>query len=438
MNNKESQKNFWYGVLFLLISPLLTIWASIKNTSVEHRKWLLILAVTIIGSGMVWDDIGDGVVHYQNVYATYSDMEFGTFISSTASILMLETVHGTRGDIYIHTISYFTGSVLGHPPFFWVIVSFVYAFFFISSAFKVYYWYPHRNTTILFIVLFALFVCLKNIEGINTVRTWTGMWAMFFGVISYYQTYKIRYLLCVFLLPPLIHFGYLVIAIPVWIGMLVKTHTSVIKYAAVAVFAVSFFITIDEAIFLEPIQEFEMGEQRTQSYYVEDAGNRQWLDFDRFGDRSIHASYYDIGFTYTFIMLMAWIMIVYGTYFNKFNFIESKLFTMGLGTYVFSNVTTFLFAVSNRSLLIATVFVMAAMVMYIKRSFYSENQFNYLSTGQPAMISALVILLLPFFLFKFMMIIQFVSIYALGFPFFAWFGDETNMTIREALGHLLM
>ena len=131
-------------------------------------------------------------------------------------------------------------------------------------------------------------------------------------------------------------------------------------------------------------------------------------------------------------------MIVYGTYFKKFNYIESRLFTIGLGVYALSNFTTFLYAVSNRSLEIASVFVMAAIVMYIKRNYYSDNKYSFLSKGQPALLSSLVILLLPFFLFKFMMIIQFVSIYALGFPFFAWFGDETNMTIREALGHLLM
>lgn len=433
MSKVKSKKTIGRAYILMFVSPPLAVLSSFKSMSINQRRWLLIIAGTVLGSTFLFDDIGDGIRHYEMVQTYYSNITYLEFIDVTWKILTLQATEIVRGDLYIHVVSFISGGILSFPPFFWTIVSFVYSYFYISSAFKIYYWYPNVNTTYLFIFFFALFVAFKSFEGINTVRTWTGMWVLFYGIISYCQTKQKKYLLLIFLCPPLIHFGYLALAVPVWIAFLLNTDKGLIKTGIILVFFFSFFGTINQAQVLDIATQSELGEGRTQSYYVEDAGNRPLLRLERLGTSNFYKAIHESQLNFFFILCISFTMIIYGNYFRQFNSIEAKLFSIGIVMQSYSNVTAFLYALSNRSAFIAIIFITASITLYLSRTYYGKSNHS-LYSGQRFLILLFATFLLTFFLFKTAEIIQWMSAYFVGLPIVPILYEDANMTVRQFLG----
>jgi len=47
-------------------------------------------------------------------------MEWFQFLSELFKIIIFSPVEGTKGDVYIHVLSFFTGSILGIPKLFYI------------------------------------------------------------------------------------------------------------------------------------------------------------------------------------------------------------------------------------------------------------------------------------------------------------------------------
>ena len=189
------KKAFFYNLLFMLVSPTISLIHGLKgNYGPEFKRRLLIVFITIYGSIITLSDSQDGVVHWNNVYSHYLDLSFTQFSVELGNILTFNSntsIH-VNDDPYIHILSYFTGTVLGLPGLFFVFVSFIYAYFFAGSMIKLFYLTQKKiKYSWTFYGLATVFILWKNIDGINTVRTWTGLWILFYACLSYYQTKKI-------------------------------------------------------------------------------------------------------------------------------------------------------------------------------------------------------------------------------------------------------
>ena len=432
MPKTASKQTIARAYILMLISPPVSLLSSLRSMTFNQRRWLLIIAGTIMGATFLFDEIGDGIRHYEIVKTYYSDITFLEFVDVTWKILTLQGSEMIRGDLYIHLISYFSGGILSYPMFFWVIVGFIYSYFYVSSIFKIYELYGVHSTTFLFVLLFSIFICLKSFEGIQFVRTLTGFWVMFYGVLQYHITQKRKYLVLIFLFPPLIHFGFLALALPAWALIFLNTQNRIIKISLVAVFITSFFITIEQAQILEITTATELGEGRTQSYHRADR-EAQLLQLDRIGGRNFYAAFHDAGLTNAFILGIAFTLILSQSYFTRFTSIESKLFGIGLTSYSLSNFIPFLYAVSNRSAGIALIFLMAAIALYVKRTHLSYDKHKFKSL-ESKFILFFGVLLSYFFLYRFAVIIQWLSAYFFAFPIIPILFGDANMTVREFLG----
>ncbi|MCH8567419.1 MAG: hypothetical protein LAT67_04120 [Balneolales bacterium] len=403
--------------------------------TLDQKRWLLIIAGTLMGSTFLFGDIGDGTRHYERVATTYVGMTFYQFFEIIGRLIMLKSaqVPGVNDDIYIHTISFVAGGIFQHPPLFWTIVSFIYSYFYINSLFKIYELYPRINYSFLFVYLFAIFLLLKSFEGIQFVRTWTGFWILFYGILQYQTSKKNKYLFFVFLIPPLIHIGFLVLALPAWLLIFVNTNLNYIKYSIIALFAISFIIPVNYVPLLDLISFTETGDSKIGSYYREGVGNRQILRLQRIGTRNFYAAFHSAGLTSFLILVISATMIVSGRYFKKFNSTESKLFSIGLLMQSFSNITPFLYAVSNRTAGIAIIFLLAAVSLNIKRSHYGIKNSN-LNGFEITILTLCAICLSYFFLYRFAVIIQWLSAYFFFFPAIPILFEDANMTVREFLG----
>ena len=426
-----------YTSFFLMfVSPVLTLYAAFQSTNRTYKRYVLILFITVFGSvfsftGEGADEIADGVRHLENVETHYSNISFVQFMDEMRDIIFLQENPNIKEDPYIHILSYVTGGILQLPGLFFVFVSFVYGYFFAGSMFRLFAIFPKINYSKLFFGFAIIFISLKNLEGINTVRTWTGLWVLFYACISYYQTGENKYLWLMFV-PPLIHIGYGLMALPAWLVAFLGNRKSIYSI----LFAVSFATTLlNPGAAIDPLSTTEVGAGKVRAYQLEE---QQTTDdtLQEYASNRFYVQYGRVGVQTWAIMFIAFILIGTGTYKTKMNMLESSLFSIGLLTKVLANSFWFLYAVANRADLVATVFILASLLLLWQRYFYTGEKPPF-SGFQQALLSLALIALLPFLLLKTAQMIRFTSIFIFAFPFIPWFSEDFQISIREFLGYFL-
>ena len=408
-----------------MIAPWLLLVAAWKSSSERDRHWLLTFFVTIYGAtiSIAYDPLGhgpDGVRHLLRVYHHYLGMGFAQFSSELWQILTLRKPPGTNDDVYIHVVSYISGGFLGDPRFFFPIVAFVYGYFFTGSLLEIFRHVRLGPRSYFFIGFAVLFFLVKNIEGVNTVRTWTGMWILVYACLKYYSTRRKRYLALMFA-PPLFHFGYYVMAIPAWLFLLLGNKKRLI---AVVFVASSFTTFINPGSVTEVISISELGAAKVDSYYVEevqdktDPSQRIWLWLQKFGLQKWALNV----FIYT--------LLLSGVYTSRMNRIQTTIFSIGLLTLALSNSTWYLYAVSNRSWIIGCVFTLAAFLMFLqdpKTAGRVPRSNQVYKVGN----SASLLLFVPYIAYNLSTLMDFPSVYLFALPFLAVLNPESNVSLKE-------
>ena len=194
-------------------------------------------------------------------------MTFATFLSDLWHILTFQEASdsGIR-DLYKHVVSYFVGGVLGQPQLFFTVIAFVYGYFFTGSLLEIFRHVKWRHVNYIVLGLAAMLFLVKNIEGVNTVRTWTGLWVLVYACLRYYDTKKARYALMM-LLPPFIHFGYFVMVLPA-LAVLVLGNK---PRAYAVIFVLSSMTTfINPGDIVDVVSTTERGAAAVAGYYVEE------------------------------------------------------------------------------------------------------------------------------------------------------------------------
>ncbi|MEO0877512.1 MAG: hypothetical protein AAFY48_23165, partial [Bacteroidota bacterium] len=209
------------SALLMAISPFLSLVVGLRSRDMHYKRWLLVLFITIFGSLIVLDQGTDGLVHQGRVYEYYMNHSFDQFFTELMAMLRLEPIKGTKGDVYIHVLSYLLGTVIGLPGLFHVVVAFVYGYFFSGVIIYLLAKLPQLKYRYLFYFFALIFIIWEGIDGINQFRTQTGIWILVYGALGYYETRKWKYLFLM-LLPPLCHVAFLIMALPAWGALLLS------------------------------------------------------------------------------------------------------------------------------------------------------------------------------------------------------------------------
>lgn len=418
----------------MLISPALVLWSDLKSRNIEIKKWSLILFVTFLGSVITIKPglIGaDGARHWLMVYTTYSGMDFHTFLDGLWGILVFDPPSYARGDVYIHVLSYVLGSVLELPGLFFVFVSFVYGYFFSSSLIKIFAYLPKGRLPILFYGFAVVFLFWINVEEIQSVRTWTGGWVLFYGSLSYFETRKKKYLL-IMAMPPLFHFGLFIMMIPVWI---VVVFRGAYRYKIFAlIFFISFFISASHGFIDRHLAVNSLGERRVSAYSVKDVDD--FYSIEQYRENTWYLQSQRLGVQNRAMDILIFTVILTGIYFFRMSSLERSLFSAGILTVSLSNISILLFALHNRASKLGGLFVLCAFVLFLIRLLKEQRKFHF-NVIQRVSFPLSFALFIPFLIYKVAAIIDFVSLFVFFFPFVPWFSPDLNFSIRELLGLML-
>lgn len=419
-----------FSFLLMLVSPVISLTSGLRSTSQVYKRWLIIIFITIYGSVILLPELADGTRHWESVYTNYLDLSLDEYIDGLYHILVFEPKATTNDDVYIHTLSFFVGSILNAPQLFFVFVAFVYAYFFSGAMLKVLNGIKSVPFDAVFYGFVLVFFLWVNIEGINTVRTWTGLWVLFYAAINYFETKKIKFIVLI-LLVPLIHVGYFIMVIPTCLVLIFGART--LTYSIV--FALSFVLNfLNQGAVVNQMEETELGERKVKEYYIGDEAPKEFSKTNN--QFTWYFSLYKKGVQNWAINLVAASLIIFGFYFKQMNSIEQKLFSIGILTKALSNSTWFLFALGNRSGILAGIFILATLVLLWKRGGLRVSNI-YVQKLIGFVFFVTLIMFIPFLLFRIADIIYYLSIFILAFPFVAWVLPENNISIREALGNLI-
>ena len=418
----------------VLMAPPLLLWAAWRSSSTRFQQWLLTAFVTIYGAtiGIAFDPEGagpDGVRHLLRVHTHYVGLSFPQYLRELSEIVTFQLTTAPQEDVFIHTLSYIAGGVIGIPELFFPAVAFVYGYAFTGSMLIIFR--GLRRTRIPFVVLFLFltFFLVTNIEGVQSVRMWTGLWVLVYAALRYYQTRSPRHLLLL-AVPPFIHFSYFVLVLPAYVVLLFGSRPLLYTVLFVASSVTAF---VDPATVQSLAQFTPRGEQSFRSYYRPETGspaprlerslsqsNRIWHDLTQAGVQRWALN--------VFIATM----IITGVYPLAMTALQRRLFSTGLLTLTLSNATWFISSLENRAWTVGIVFIGAAFIMMTLsqggRPWVPRLRQTYASG-----LLASAILFVPYVAFNLSTLLDYPSVFLLVAPFVVWIDPSVNVTMKEAL-----
>lgn len=421
------------SIILLLFSPLIGLFSGLKYLSWDNKKVLIVLFFIIYGSLMQYGEEADAAV-YMEMLDLYEGMSLSTFLLWLKHIIELDPLAGSPNDVYVHFLSFIISSILGVKFLFFPVVAGIYGYFYANALSKILVWDKNKKIALSVLFIILLFIIHRSVTSFQTVRTWTGMWIMFNGVLGYAQTKERKYILLI-LATPLIHFAYFIIALPVLLSLFAKRIPTIFM---IGLYFSSFFITLSGSITEKLAGESSLADKKIHSYYrqnqygeaidpiMERREKESSVWYTRYGKTD--AVYYG-GHAF------ALFIIIGGFFRSKMTNAEAVIFTAGLFLATFANFASFSYAFYSRTMGNAVIYILAAACMMAIRGGYDYSKLN------PRFINLLKWICILIFVPK---IVYFIadflirtSIFVLGLPFIGWFADSLNVSIREFIGQFL-
>lgn len=424
-------RRFFSSSIIAVAAPWLLAYELLQTKSWLYRRWLITVFFTVFGSTMLLST-GDGFRHQQAVEIYYVGMSFEQFFDDLWRVLTFRHTESGAKDVYKHLVSYTLGGILGMPQLFFPVIATVYGYFFAGSIATVLRNFKLSEANYVITSFLLIFLFVRGLEGFYTVRTWTGMWVLVYSCLKYYETRRVRYLILMFV-PPFIHFGYFVLAIPAWIVLVFGSRPKI--YAAIFLASsVTTLLPVEEATNL--LSTTERGASQVNAYIVEE----QQTSLEEFELIQEETNWYN---AYRRAGLQRWAPTVFvftllfsGVYLKRMNAFQERVFSVGILTLAFSNATWFLFAVHNRSLTIAIVFLLAGFLI-ARLDPATRSRFSDLPSYYKWGLYISILLFIPLVLFHVSMTLDRMSIFIFGFPFVVWLDPELNLSIKQLLNLML-
>jgi len=282
----DNRNHFFYYLVLFLISPVLAVIASMANFNHKNSRVTLVMFVAAFGYTLIHTGGNDGYRQAMNFVEYYHYLDINEFQYLIIEILSLnggKHLGAGADELYLPFLSYTLSQFTTNPSWLFLAAGLVYGTFFIRGISLVYD-DMHRNWNVVLLVLFIFFISWKNLEGLNSIRNWTGAWCFFNGAYLYLKTKNSSYILLV-MLAPFFHFGYLVITIPFYAYLVIGDR----KYLLLGILVASYLFSTTTG-FIEPyLTSTGLGEAKMQAYAIEDGGGS---GFEQTDNRSFHARYY--------------------------------------------------------------------------------------------------------------------------------------------------
>jgi hypothetical protein len=370
----------------------------------------------------------DGERHQARVNL-YTDMNLSEFMNGAHNISQFKRASTGAQDFYIYVLSYFSGGILGLPGVFFTLVAFIYAIFYINSLLRVKSMVstPAKLLPNWYHIFFFFLIINISIEGINTVRTYTGLYVGFFGVISYLQSKKSKYLLFI-IAPVLTHVAYFLMIIPIIMATLLGTRY---MNFYILLFFISFLVDINSSVITSSLDSTETGAEKVHAYYEEDIEDTYQLSTSKKGNW--YVSLGKAGLNNVAIKFLAFGLILLGLY-RKMNPVSKGLFCVGILAITWANFMKFIPAVHFRTMSNASVYILASSVLFLSRPIESYRYKNALTTSITQLVLSVFTLMFSVkVIYQFAYLAYTVSIFMLAMPIIPWLDEEINMSIRELI-----
>lgn len=427
----EVRAKYASAVIKAVLLPALLLVDLLKRRPENEQRFLIWLFFVVFGFTFILG--GDAAGHQWRVETSFPSMTFQGFIDDLLRVLAFQHSEAGTRDVYNHVISYFFGGFLELPQLYIPFVAAVYGYFFAGSVVLVLRHMRISRLNYVLVAFIVIFLFLQGLQGVQTVRSWTGLWVLVYACLKYYETGRYRYLFLMFA-PPFIHFGYWLMSIPAWI-VLVYGSRPLLYTSLVAVSAFTTFIPA------EPIKGFfeqtDRGAASVRAYGVEE------LEADRlasFESRMQYTNWYN---AYRRSGLQRWapiilVLTLYGSglYGRVMTPLQRQIFSVGVLTLAFSNMTWFLYAMHNRTLTIASIFILAGFLMARLHPQTGSNFRNLPPYYQWGLHLALLFWL-PLLLFNISVTLDRMSVFALFAPFVVFIDPDLNMPVKAFLNLLL-
>jgi hypothetical protein len=424
-----------YLILLFLLSPFLGLMTLLKSKSEKFLTFFGIFFFGLLGSVFVYVEGTDGHSHLENAKTLYLDMSLGEFLVKTFEILTFSSTEGST-DLYLHVISFVSSSVLSIPELIHVFSGFVLGYFFTKSVLLILKNNLKTKKSYILIGFIVLLLLIQSIGALNSIRMWTGMWVLFYGIYSWSLTKERKYIF-VILFSVLVHFSYVVIIIPIMGSYLLRKRKTILIF----LYIVSFTASLSFSYFSAYIPESDLLENK-QKYNVIDSNKkaerfqkdneiaqekRSSLNFYKAFGQTIYVNYSIVGLS----------IILLFFYFNKkidanLNF----LVTVGIGLYTFANFVAFSPSLQGRTKTIASLFILAAAIhlqLTLKKYYLNMRKKRLLNSG----LVLFLISAIPMALFQISDIFYNISFFFLLFPQISWFLGDADLSIRAAIGILI-
>lgn len=422
-------------ILLLFISPILGLVAMLKTKNEKLILFSGVLFFALAGSLYVYDPGSDGHTHLMRTKSDYMDMSWSTFWSQFYEILTFNTTTSTK-DIYLHCISYVSGSVFQIPELIHTFAGLVLGYFFTKSILLVLKDKLAVQKSIILIAFIVLLIFDRGLGALNSIRMWTGMWVFFYGAYSYALTKEKKYFFLL-LFAIFVHFSYLIVFIPFSIAYFFKKRTLIISIFYLISFGSA---TINFGSIERFIPKTSLTESQQKVNVIDSKEKAELLQSLRKKNaarlnRNFYITYGDNFFkTYSVVGLSFILLFFFNSKHadDRFNFLMAS----GLGLYSFSNIVTFSPSLSGRLKTIASVFLLSATIQLL----FTVNRFNLNKRKLTLLNKGLTLFLfscIPFFLFQISFLLQMLSSFIFLFPQLSWVLGDDDVSLREAIGFFI-
>lgn len=431
MENKQKG----YLLLLFLFSPFLGIVNVFKIKDEKALTFFGTLFFGLVGSVFVYIEGTDGHSHLMNAKQFYTDMSLGEFFTKAYEVVTFSATVGST-DLYLHVISFLSTSVLQSPTLIHVFAGMVLGYFFTKSVLLVLKDNLQTKKGYILLGFIVLFLLIRSIGALNSIRMWTGMWVLFYGTYSYAIKKEVKYLY-VTGFAILVHFSYVVILIPVVLSYLIQKKKTLLT----VVYAVSFFTSLGFSVFqaylpqsdlLENKQKFTVIDSKDKAKLFADNAEKAEvasanLNFYKASGATNYLNYSIVGLT--ILLLFFYLKRETDT---KLNF----LIAVGVGLYTFANLVSFSPALQGRTKTIAATFILAAAIhlqLTMKAYLVSQKTKTLINIVYTLFLTSAI----PMFLFQISYIFQSFSFYLLFLPEVSWLLGDQDSSLRSIIGLLI-
>lgn len=416
-----------FAIITMLISPIIGLIYGLFNLDFKGKRLILTLFGIFYGILLNYSDANDAGA-YARLVKSYYTLDLSNFINRFYGIITFAPLPDSPNDLYIHFLCGIAGSLFGSVGLLFAIVGGVYGYLYGNAMLKIIKLPQSKKIGVLAVFLVTLFVIHRSFENMQTIRSWTGMWVLFNGVLGYYQSKKRKYLFLM-IISPFFHLMYAFIAIP---AILLAIFKFIPRKLIIGIYLFSFVANVNTLLLVNVASENQLTEKKLGSYYrinddgeaIDPIANRQensnavW--YAKYGKTD--AVYYGATYFICFFLLAG--------YFKKeiLTNVEYGLFATGILMASLANFLSFAYALYSRTMANATVYILAVLVLLVLRGFFiNYHTIFWRKIG----IRIGVLIFIPKIVFFISYFIGKTSMLLLALPFLIVFGESLNFSIKE-------